>query len=584
MNRITQAAIFVAMAIPTSALAAPPTDYEISFAQIHDGDNAGLGRPNNNNDQRGAGAEHCSTASLPNAVGGPRVSFCCTASYTDIPNSPVNHRIQALCGSYQLDAMTGLKDGNPLTADVMEPEWLKYITDNDGDEYQNAHKMKLVPVLGGTAFAVFYGYDPDNNTDTWAKVYAGDGTMLVGQTKIIENNNDDVGGVVDDFVVEADSSNATIGVGAVIGNGNGDDDSHAFGFVVEKNAEGYSIRRTWRQNVILQEERSRASLAPTSIPGRVMYCGAAGNNQPPKIGVVCALLNTEAGNIGNRVVWKQFVAEREGKQYKTTADIAPTYDAAGNLTKKYMVSFVNVDGENRNGREKGLTSIYQVPIEISDNTMTLLDAPRADAVTFGDQAHPILAHGNYGEGASAGPATFLIQGSLVDSPSGPGRIAVMRFDSATNKMTRETEITLPNPTGMGMISQKFGNNPNTPQGRNHQQVITIQNPGFGVVNGYLPEVKELMVLANTGPTRRLDSTLSDKAGLQLVLIPSVTQTAVSGAPPAPPVPPPAPEPEDLEPTDPGNASGGCSTSGSPAAGMILALGAAVAILRRRRSN
>jgi|GEM_PF-2603714 len=582
MNRITQAALFVAMTIPATALAAAPKDYDIAFTQVHDGDNAGLGRPNQNNDQRGAGGEHFSIASIPNAPGGARLVFCGTASYTDIPNSPVAHRIQVLCGAYQLDPMTGLKDGDLSTPNVMEPEWIKYVTNNDGDEYQNGHKLKVVPVLGGTAFAAFYGFDPDNNTDTWAQVYGADGTMLVGQTKIIENNNDDLGGSLDKFVLEADSSDTSVLVGGVIGNGNGDDDSWAFGVRIEKSAEGYTMRRTWKQNVILAEERSRAAIVPTNMPGRVLYCGTAGDSQPPKLGVLCALLNTEEGNVGNRVVWKKFVAEREGNLYKTTGDVVPTYDASGNLTDKYIVQWVQVDTSQRNGREKGMTKIFQAPIQISDTTLTMLSTPTDKAVNFGDQAHPILAGGNYGEGASAGPATFLIQGSLVDSPAGAGSISVMRFNPATNALEKETSITLPVATGMGMISQKFGNNPNTPQGRNHQNLITIKNPGFGVVGGFNPEVKELIVMPNTGPTRRLDNTLSDKAGLSLVLIPSVSQTAASGEPPLPPVAPPEPtEPED--PSSSGNASGGCNTSGSPAAGMIFALGAAVAILRRRRA-
>lgn len=586
MNRLTKAALFAAMMSPASALAAPPSSFDIAFARIHDGDNAGLGRPNQNNNQTGSGNEHTSLALLPNAPGGPRIVFCGTASYTDIPGSPVNHRIQALCGAYQLDPMTGLKDANPSTTNMMEPEWLQYITNNDGDEYQNAHKLKVVPVLGGTAFMACYGYDPNNNTALYCQVRSATGEQLAPQTLILANNNDNLGGALDKFAVTGDSSEATTIVGGVIGNGNNDDDSWACGIRVSKNPEGgYSVRRTWAQQVILAEERSRAAIVPTNMPDRVLYCGTSGNNQPPNKGIMCALLNTAEGNVPNRVVWKKYVVEREGDLYKTTGDVVPTYDAAGNLTNKYIVSYVQVDVSQRNGREKGMTKIYQVPVEISDTTLTMLATPTDKAVDFGDQAHPILAGGNYGEGSSAGPATFLIQGSLVDSPAGPGTISVMRYNPATNELQKETSITLPVPTGMGMISQRYGNNPNTPQGRNHQTLISIQNPGFGVVGGFMPEVKELIVMPNTGPTRRPDNTLSEKAGFQLVLIPSVTASAQTGTPPAPPAPPPAPEPEPENPDDPpGGASGGCSTSGSPAAGMLFALGAAVAILRRRRRN
>jgi uncharacterized protein (TIGR03382 family) len=133
---------------------------------------------------------------------------------------------------------------------------------------------------------------------------------------------------------------------------------------------------------------------------------------------------------------------------------------------------------------------------------------------------------------------------------------------------------------MGMISQKFGNNPQTPQGRGHHDVIMMENPGFGLATGFMPNVKQFMVMGNVGPTLRQDGTLAQKAGFSIVMVPAVTASAASGTPPEPPAPPPTPEEEEEEVK--GNASGGCSTSGSPATGLALALGAAVALVRRRR--
>jgi uncharacterized protein (TIGR03382 family) len=573
MNRTFKAALFVAaMALPTSALAGP-MDEQIAVIKVHDGDNAGLGAPNQNNRQTGAGMEHVSMAVVKNAPGGPALAFCGTASYTDIPGSPItpaNSRVQMLCGTYRLDATLGLQSA---------PTFMKYITENNNNQYQNGHKPKVVSVLGGTAFAVFYGYDPDNNTDTWVQVFDTTGQRLVPQTRIIQNNNDDLGGAAREFVTKSDSSNKTCLVGSVIGNGNGNDDSWVYEACIEKTAEGYTAAQMWRENVILAEERSRGVLAPTTIPGRVLYCGTAGDTQPPNLGVVCSLINTEP-NVQDRVVWKKFVAQREGQNYKTTADVLPIYDASGNLTNEYIVGFVNADTSERNGREKAKTTVYQVPIEISDTTMTLLDAPRADATLTGAGAHPNWGFGNWGDGQAAGPASFLIQGSIIDSPQGIGRLAIMRYDAATKKLVKSNEVALPVATGMGMISQKFGNNPQTPQGRGHHDVIMMENPGFGLATGFMPNVKQFMVMGNVGPTLRQDGTLAQKAGFSIVMVPAVTASAASGTPPEPPAPPPTPEEEEEEVK--GNASGGCSTSGSPATGLALALGAAVALVRRRR--
>ena len=93
------AGTFVGAAIALMASAA--------FAQgiytltVSDGDNAGRAYPGENeyrfnNDQEGAGMEHVRCNLIPNAPGGARVMCVGTGSYTDIPGSPVNDRIQVL--------------------------------------------------------------------------------------------------------------------------------------------------------------------------------------------------------------------------------------------------------------------------------------------------------------------------------------------------------------------------------------------------------------------------------------------------------------------------------------------------------
>ncbi|MHC5804607.1 hypothetical protein ACYTX7_10400, partial [Streptococcus pyogenes] len=77
--------------------------------------------------------------------------------------------LQALCISHRLDPMLGLvKTG------------ARYFTANRGDEYQNGMVSVAAPVFGGTAMAVYYNYDPDNNTKLWGKILGPDCEELTG--------------------------------------------------------------------------------------------------------------------------------------------------------------------------------------------------------------------------------------------------------------------------------------------------------------------------------------------------------------------------------------------------------------------
>jgi uncharacterized protein (TIGR03382 family) len=573
MNRLTKI-LLAASLVPASAYA----QGSIAEFDIHSGDQAGLLWQNGprNNDQRGAGAEHQAAALIPNAEGGAKLVVSATASYTDIPDSPVNHRIQALCASYKLDPMQGLVK-----------DQIKYVTNNNGDEYQNAHKISLTPVLGGTAVLQTYGYDPNNNTQFYGQVLDGSCNKLANQTLLLAKNNDDVNGTGDaEAAITYDSPTETRLVECVIGNGNGRDDGWCLGISVKKDAAGkVTVKRDWDISVVAQEERTRMYVVPTAIPEHVLYCAAEGNSQPPQIGVRCGLINAAPGvNNNERIVYRKFIAQREGQIYRTTPNVAVVRDAEGKPTNDVVISYVEVDLRGRNGRNKGKTTIMTTRAKIGPTSLEFT-TPSPDMIPFGDKAHPSMCTGNYGPNGES--VAFLLGGSIVDGARTTGTATVIGLEG-TNAMKKVRDIAI-QPLALGYISQYYGNNPNTPQGRNHQTCAMLRNPGYGVVGGFQPEVKDFLLMPSTSRKLRQDGTAQDKLALSVVLVPAVVPAAAPTPDPEPdpmpnPDPQPEPDPVEPEPNDPGGSVGGCSTSGSSNGAMILVLGAAVAILRRRRRN
>jgi MYXO-CTERM domain-containing protein len=132
----------------------------------------------------------------------------------------------------------------------------------------------------------------------------------------------------------------------------------------------------------------------------------------------------------------------------------------------------------------------------------------------------------------------------------------------------------------------------------------VNNPGFGVANGFMPSVKTFFVTPHAG---RIDG--EEKNALFVSMVPGVTSKPLPPDPPAAaediPLGEPGEDPQDSNPPtpeDPGgddpkpveepsglsNASTGCSvdTSGTrdAGAGMLAALGLIAAFASRRRKG
>lgn len=572
-------------------------------------------RPNNN-DQRGAGMEHQSIARV-----GDQLLVFGTASYTNItpliPGKGLSSaeagilppadagadgigsqargtRIQGLCTSFRIDPIMGLVKTNQ-----------SYFTNNDSDDWQNAHKTAASAIDGGKAAVVTYGFDPPNDgqnrTYLYAKVIGPDCAILSPQELQFKDNNDDYGG--SENLVTSDAAGVTRVCGSFIGNGNGSDDGHSFCSTATNTggtgANTYSVKPNYEIIVEQEEERTRQQISLTNIPNHMLSCWAEGNDQPT-YNIRCGLINTAPGVANEqRLVWRQRVAVRSGNiQYGTPA-LAPILDAAGAPTDKFMLSYVQVDTTNRNGRYKGRTKIFSLPISVSATGLTKLDEPKTGLFGLTDGAHPGMTVGLYG--VDKRPVAFLWSATVTDG--GPGQVKIVGLN-AEGKLEPVRALNFASGAAGGHTSLWYGNNPNTPQGRSYPvESLMLDNPGYGVAGGFQPDVKTFLVAANVhplahaGPYNNCEVMPSAEKGsnngrcggknaFSVALIPVAADPASTGN--GDPNNPDNPNPTD--PTDPdgsindnpGQTLSGCSTTGAGDFGALLFLGLGIAIIRRRR--
>ena len=564
-------------------------------------------RPNNNN-QRGAGAEHQSVTLLS----GGNVIVVATASYTDvtplIPGAGLSsteagllppkdgdpgtqaqgNRVEGLCTSYKLDATSGLVKTN-----------MAYFTDNKSPDWQNMHKPHVQPVNGGAAALVLFGHDPNGNrTRVYGKVLGPNCELLSQQTQLFADNNDDYGGLYESAdSTYADAGGTTQTCGGFIGNGYGTDDAHAFCVTTKATGQAgpaaYTIAPQFEISIEPNEERSRGTTQKTPFADRMLFCLSVGNDQPTD-SVRCGLVNTAPGVANaDRIVWRTYVQKRQGAIHYTTPSLAAVLDADGKPTTRYIVSYVKVDTTNRNGRTKGRTSIQTVPVQITEKEgLILLDTPKENLFGIADGAHPGMTTGFYGP--ENRPVAFLFASSITDGGTATAKVIGLTTD---NKLEPIRALNWANAASGGYTSQWYGHNPNTPQGRSYPPTsLVVANPGFGQAGGFQPDVKSLLLVSNVyhndhagqctpDPNKGTNNgTCGGKNALGLSLVP-IAATATA-APTSPDDPTPTDPTRPVAPggSDPGTTLGGCSAGGGAGAGTLMLLGFAVVLIRRRRTT
>ena len=605
--RLLSSIAFGATALLGGVALAEPT---IATFELHNDMKAGALWRNdraNNHDTRGAGAEHPKITVLKDG----RILLVATASYTDVvpmvsgagfsslqakledPSDgdpgvqPRGARVQALCAAYQLDPQQGLVKVN-----------MAYFTDNDSPDWQNGNKPTISPINGGTAALALYGYDPNGNrTRIYGRVLGPSCELLSAQTQLFADNNDDYGGLYDvgDPTV-TDTGGETKTCLGWIGNGNGTDDAR-FGCVNTK-ATGqtglgaYTIAPEFKISIEPQEQRSRGQFQKTPFPNTFLFTVAEGNDAPPdhiRVGLVNVAKETPNDQ---RLIFRQRVATRKGNIHYTTPSLVPITDqATGAVTNRYLLSYVKVDTTNRDGRTKGKTVIQTVPLEVSQTGVKLLDTPRENLFGLSDNSHPGMSAAVYG--TDERPVAFMFASNVTDGGTANVKVIGLTPDG---KLDPIRALNWGDASAGGWISQHYGPNPNTPQGRSYPPTTAVvKNPGYGT--GYQPDVKTFLVVANvhhknhagecgTGNATKgtNNGNCGGKNALSLVLVP-VAADAPKGNPTDPddptPIDPTQPSPT---PTDPGTTLGGCATAGGEGAGAMLLLGFAAIAVRRRRSH
>lgn len=554
--------------------------------KISSGDEAGRTRVGADGRERAldsaqAGHEH---ASLTELNGGRNILVFATTSKATLNGEAVVDRVNLSCSAVELKAA-----GPELLVD-------KYITKNDGNQYRNAHATLALPVDGGTAALVTYNYRPENpnNTQRYAMVVDANCNVLAPQTLIMAKNNDDVCANAEPGALL--NVESTPGLDRFAqqcgGNGNNKDDGWVVGFSVRKDAAGkFTIKKDYDVDIEPNEERTRgtAVLGPAGS-NMIAVCASAGNTQPTNQGVRCYGVDVSAnGQQGaeaqSRLLWRTYLARREGEVYQTQIKLAPDAAAPGAATATWQTLI------QRNRKGKGETTLNIARLSFDRTGMKVLTPALQGACLGCDATHRSMIATKWGNDGSEKDAVMLITTSVNGSPDLNAQGQLLTYDSTLGTFATGKRQDIGSAIDNAWISNIYGNNPNN-QGRNHIQGKEIPNPDYKVAGGFRPDVKSFVAIPATPRLFRDPNNpaagLEDKLALQLVLIPAVLAPTVVD--PAEPTAPATLDPStgtQLDPTSPntpGQDVGGCNVgSSSGFSGSFALLGLALlGVLRRRR--
>lgn len=484
-----------------------------------------------------------------------------------------NNRNQMFCAQIHLDPTAG-----------PQVTTLKYVTNNNGDRYRNAHHPRVTPIFGGEAVAVTYNYAPDNLAYAYQLVFGAGCAQLSERTLIVAKDNDNCSETGQQAEVVTYQDATTARLFSVHGcNGNGSDDSWAAITEVRKLGPGQFqvVAVTDDIRTEAEEERSRPDVIVTSVPDLAVVCLTAGNTQPPNRGVYCSGYDSQTG----QALWRQAVAEKVDEVYKTQIRVRPILDAAGLPTDRAYVTWQELSQRNRKG--KGTARLLATTIQVGRDGMSIEAVPQTDVYAGGDATHASQCATLWGEEGAAESRLVLVSGSTNGNPAALSSAHVIGWDGTSRTLFDEQKLNLGAAIDNGWLSNLYGENPTT-QGRNYIQCLgDIRNPGYQVPDGYQADVKSFVAVA--AHTRRMDPATGapeDKLATELVLVPAVW------APGAPPpdddgggddTDDPAPTPPSGEPEHSGGL-GGCALAGGSGAGAALALALAFTLIlgRRRR--
>lgn len=464
MTTLTRASLAAAaMLLSTPAFAAGP-----SVIRLADGLNAGPAGDNN-----GPGAEQPSVAYMVHGADKYVVTVW-MSSQVQTRDRPY----QCKCSSVKLDPLAGPQ----VMANAVQ------ITANDGDRPCNHPKLATIE---GTDKAVWVYGSNDNqaNVQTYAEVLNYDCSKATAdRTRISQDANTNEGAPDVAFNgMRAGKYILTAGYLSATNNGQ----SRATGLEVEITGASATLDTTYNRNIVSPANIGRPTIAKVSTD-RSLFCSSKGNNRPPEDGVACALVNTTDGSI----VWRELIAASEPNATPKIYFNQPQIAVGEN--NRYYVQMERSNGNGRNGnartgRGSTTTFLYTLePDEVGPNVRDMVSGVGLH------QVHGTICSGAYGVDGAMHAAVF--DASITGS--GLGNIQMVQF--AVNERTVKNigggQAAGAYNADSGYLANLYGQNPNT-QGRDFLRCIgDVPNPGFGVTNGFRPDVKTFFVFPYAGHT------------------------------------------------------------------------------------
>ncbi len=585
----------IALLLAVPAAQAASTHSDVQTLLIRNGENAGITRRGSDGRDRPLqdaypGSEH---SALMQRDDGTIMIF--TMATYEINGQLPNHRMQMLCAEINFDSMAG-----------PQVSTLKYVTNLNGNRYRNANHIRVTKVFGMPL--VTFNYAPDNRARAYQQVFGPGCTPLSDMTEIMRRNNDDCSETDAESGRnhrQAGRRHRVPGLGPRLQR-----QRHATmrGWPAPRSPSWPTApstsRRCGRSQSSPRKSASRLKIIPTTIANMVVACGTAGNTQPPNKGVRCYGVNYDTNgeqgeNANSRLMWRQYIAERDGETYYTNMRAAPILDSTGAPTNMAIADYQMLTQRRRRG--KGTAQLKAVALTFKADGVDVMNVAQDNLFPASDATHASICQTQYGTTGQEQSVAMLISSSVNGATGAFGTGEFVKYDPTTRMINPIQKVGLKAAIDNAWLPNIYGGNPNT-QGRNFVSCFSgIKNPGYHVTGGYMSDVKNFVAVpANTRRMREGATIAEDKLALELVLVPTVIDEPASTDPTDPgttdPTDPnnnpdnPTTPTDPTNPTDPGNNSGsgvggvgGCSTGASGGAGSLAFLGLALLAIRRRRN-
>lgn len=283
---------------------------------------------------------------------------------------------------------------------------------------------------------------------------------------------------------------------------------------------GDSLVKDYLTGVVTPANIGRPTIAVSPGESRALFCSARGDQRPPEMGVQCAWLDTNTGDI----LWKTYLAESE--PYASSYMNQPQATVVG--PGRFAVQIVESDGglKKKSKDVKGASTEHLYLVDADDAGMTV----RSQLTGIGlYQAHPTICSGAYGLDGATHVGVF---DASVTGNGQPGLQMVSIDDGGDMVVDLGLDNWVVSPWGdSGHLQNLYGANPND-QGRGFLRCRGgVPNPSFGMEGGFKSGVRSFFVAPHTG--RRPGE---PKNALVLSMVPGEV------AEPAPPEPPTTNEP------------------------------------------